>query len=183
MTIAALWIAILASAIAVFIVSSIVWMVLPHHKSDFKPVPDEEAARSALKGIPVGQYNLPHMADRAAMATEEGRRKMEEGPMALMIVWPNGVPNMGKQLGIWFVFCIIVSVVAAYVASRTLPSSVAFTEAFRVTGTVAWLAYGFGSVQESIWFGRPWSMTVKMLGDALAYAVATGLCFGFFWPG
>ena len=183
MTIAALWVAILGSAIAVFIVSAIVWMVLPHHKSDFKPIPNEEATRAAMKGIPPGQYNLPHIADRAAMASAESKRKMEEGPMALMNVLPNGMPNMGKQLGIWFIFCILVSIVVAYVVSRTLPASVAFTEAFRVAGTVAWLTYGFGSVQESIWFGRPWSMTIKMLVDALAYGIATGLCFGFFWPG
>lgn len=182
MTITALWLAILGSGIAVFVTSSIVWMVLPHHKSDYSAVGNEEAARSALRGLAPGLYNLPHVADPSEMTKDENRLKFEEGPLAFITVVPNGLPKMGRMLGTWFLFCILVSVVCAYVASRTLPSSVAFVEAFRITGTVAWLAYGFGSVQESIWFGRPWKMTVKMLLDSLAYGVATGLCFGFFWP-
>ena len=38
----ALWLPILISAVIVFIASSIMHMVLPHHKSDYRKVPDEE---------------------------------------------------------------------------------------------------------------------------------------------
>lgn len=44
MTIVALW---LVSAIFVFVVSAIIWMAMPWHKSDFSKTSDEEGVRSA----------------------------------------------------------------------------------------------------------------------------------------
>ena len=54
MTILSLWMPIVASAVIVWIASAVVWMVLPWHKSDWRPVPDEEATHSALTGIAPG---------------------------------------------------------------------------------------------------------------------------------
>ena len=48
--ISSLWLAILLSAVIVFVVSAMVWMVLPHHKSDFKELPDEAGAVAAPTG-------------------------------------------------------------------------------------------------------------------------------------
>ena len=42
MSLAALWLPILLSAVFVFVVSSILHMVLPIHRSDFKKLPDED---------------------------------------------------------------------------------------------------------------------------------------------
>ena len=47
-TIGALWLPILLSAIAVWVASAIIWMAMPHHKSDWRKLPDEGAARRAL---------------------------------------------------------------------------------------------------------------------------------------
>ena len=59
-TIGALWLPILLSAVFVFIASSVIWMILPHHKGDFQKLPDEEAARAALKNVAPGQYLIPY---------------------------------------------------------------------------------------------------------------------------
>jgi len=48
MTIVALWLPILVSAVVVFFVSAIIWMAMPWHKSDFSKTSDEEGARAAL---------------------------------------------------------------------------------------------------------------------------------------
>ncbi len=53
-TITSLWLPILVSAAFVWIASAIVWMVLPHHKSDFGRVTDEEAARNVLRDLKPG---------------------------------------------------------------------------------------------------------------------------------
>ena len=42
-----LWLPIVLSAVLVFLASALVWMALPHHKTDWKGLPNEEAARSA----------------------------------------------------------------------------------------------------------------------------------------
>lgn len=52
---------ILVAAGLVFLVSSIVWMVLPHHKSDLKGLPDEDAVLAALGTVAPGAYDFPHM--------------------------------------------------------------------------------------------------------------------------
>jgi hypothetical protein len=51
-----LWLPILLSAVAVFIASSIIHMVLPYHRGDYKKVPQEDAVMDALRkfGIPAG---------------------------------------------------------------------------------------------------------------------------------
>ena len=44
----ALWLPILLSAVIVFVASSILHMVLPIHKSDYRKLPEEERVRDAL---------------------------------------------------------------------------------------------------------------------------------------
>ncbi len=57
-TIGTLWMPILVSAVLVFIASFLAWVVSPHHKSDWKKLPDEEAVRAAMnkEKLEPGQY-------------------------------------------------------------------------------------------------------------------------------
>ncbi len=45
----ALWLPIVLSAVFVFIVSSIIHMVLPYHRSDYKKLPNEESLLDAIR--------------------------------------------------------------------------------------------------------------------------------------
>ena len=47
-SLASLWLPILLSAVVVFIVSSIVHMVLPYHRSDFRQLPGEASVMTAM---------------------------------------------------------------------------------------------------------------------------------------
>jgi hypothetical protein len=80
------------------------------------------------------------------------------------------------------IFYLVVSYIIAYLASRTLAPGTPYLQVFRVTGTAGWLAYGFATVSDSIWFGRPWSSTFKGLVDALIYGCLTAGMFGWLWP-
>jgi hypothetical protein len=57
----ALWLPILLSAVIVFVVSSIIHMATPWHKSDFPKLPNEDQVRDALRplAIPPGEYMIP----------------------------------------------------------------------------------------------------------------------------
>src|SRR5262249_36946718 len=57
----ALWLPILVAAVIVFVLSAIVHMMLPYHKSDFSKLPSEDAAMDALRpfNIPPGDYMVP----------------------------------------------------------------------------------------------------------------------------
>ena len=105
-TISSLWLAILLSAILVWIASALVWMVLPYHKNDYRALPDEEAVRNALKSkeISPGQYNIPHVLSRKDLQKDEVRKKFEEGPLGYITILPNGVPKMGKNMVLSFLY-------------------------------------------------------------------------------
>lgn len=180
---ASLWLAILLAAVLVWIASAIMWMVMPHHRSDYRATPNEEATRQALRGAAPGQYSVPHMATRDAMKDPAYMKMLEEGPTAFLTVIPPGPPNMGKSLGLYFLYCVVVTVFVAYIATRTLPLGTSYLHVFQVTATVAWMGYSFESISQSIWFGRPWSTTFKHLFDGLVYGLLTGGVMGWRWPG
>jgi hypothetical protein len=183
-SIGSLWLAIVISSVLVWVASFLVWVALPHHKSDYRGLPNEEAARSTLtpQKLPPGQYNIPHLQSRSDLNKPEALKKFEEGPVGFLTVLPTGVPSMGRSMVLSFVFYALVGFVVAYLAGRTLPAGVEYLQAFRVTGTVAWVAYGFAVVPDAIWFGRPWSAIAKQLFDALIYALLTAGTFGWLWP-
>ena len=179
MGIVSLWLPILVSAIITFIASAAVWTVLPWHKSDYKKTNDEEGVRSALKGADPGLYTVPHYADGAALQDEGVRQKFVDGPQAFITVVPNGLPQMGPKLALSFLYNVLVGVLCAYFVSRTLDAEASYLALFRISGTVAWIAYGIAFIQDSIWFGKPWPVTAKNLLDALIYGLLTGGVFGW----
>lgn len=177
-----LWLPILLSAVAVFILSSLVWMVLPWHKKDFRGVPNEPGAREALRDAAPGLYVIPYCAERREMQSPEHKKKLAEGPVAMLTVMSKGDPAMSRQLVLWFLWTVVVSLTAAYLAGRTLEPGEAYLQVFRVVGTTTWLAYSWAYVSEGIWFGRPWGHVAKQLGDGLLYALVTAGFFGWLWP-
>jgi hypothetical protein len=44
------------------------------------------------------------------------------------------------------------------------------------------MAYGLGSLSNSVWKGQPWSMTAKEVIDGLVYGLLTAGTFGWLWP-
>jgi hypothetical protein len=90
---------------------------------------------------------------------------------------------MGKYLGLWFLYCVFVSFVTAYVARNTLTFGADGMKVLQITGAVAWAGYTLGYFQDSIWKGAPWSNTIRFVIDGSIYAVATAFCFKLLWPG
>ena len=92
---------------------------------------------------------------------------------------PDGLPQMGPKLAMSFLNNVLVGVLCAYFVSRTLDAEASYLAVFRISGTVAWIAYGIAYIQDSIWFGKPWPVTAKNLLDALIYGLLTGGVFGW----
>lgn len=179
---ASLWLPILLSGIAVFFVSSLIWAVIQYHNGDWQKLPDEDAARNALRGTPVGEYALPHAADNAAKADEAWQSKYKEGPVVMLTVMPHGELGMGKQLVQWFAWCILISLLVGYVAGITLPAGAEYMKVFQVTATTALLAYGGGAGMNMIWFGATKGRAAKDVLDAIVYGLVTAGFFGWLWP-
>ena len=183
MTIAALWLPIIVAAVAAFIAGAVIWMAMPWHKTDFTGTANEEAVRDSLKGAAPGQYTVPYCADNADFKSPEKQAMFKEGPNAYITVIPSGLPTMGVRLATMFVFNVAVAIFCAYLVSRMLTPDASYMSVFRVAGTTAFLAYGASYVQESVWFGRPWSTTAKSTLDALIYGLLTGGVFGWLAAG
>jgi len=177
-----LWLPILLAGIAVFIVSSLIWAVIQYHNSDWRPLDDENAARTALKGMPSGQYAIPYAADNRARADESWQQKYREGPVAMITIVAHGNVNMAGKLIQWLVYCLVISVFVAYVAGSTLSAGSDYLKVYQVTSTVAFLAYGGMTGIRKIWFGQPAGSAVKDLVDALVYGLLTAGFFGWLWP-
>jgi len=183
-SIISLWLPILLSAVAVFILSSIIHMVFAYHNNDFSKLPSEDQAMSDLgkANIPPGDYVMPYAANNKERQTPEFLEKMNKGPVAFITVFESGPPKMGKQLVLWFIYCIIVGIFAAYVAGRALGPEDPYLSVFRFAGVTAFAGYGLALLQNSIWYKRNWAATFKSIFDSLIYALFTGGIFGWLWP-
>ncbi len=51
-----------------------------------------------------------------------------------------------------------------------------------MVGTASFMAYAFGLIPGSIWWGKPWSATIKEVFDGLVYGLLTAGVFGWLWP-
>jgi hypothetical protein len=180
----ALWLPILASAVIVFIASSIIHMAPLWHRNECPPIPDQDRMQDALRPFKLqpGEYMLPRGKDMKEMKSPEFNEKLKRGPVLFMTVAPSGPFNMGKPLTQWFVYTLVVGVLAAYVAGAALPAGAEYLSVFRFAGATAFIAYAAGLWQQSIWYHRPWSTTVKHTLDGLIYGLLTGGVFGWLWP-
>lgn len=179
-----LWLPILLSAVFVFVVSSIIYMLLSYHYNDFSRVPSEDQVMDALRpfNIPPGNYAMPRYANMKEMNSPEFQEKMSKGPVAMMTVLPNGPAKMGKSLVLWFLYAVLVGIFAAYIAGRALGPGVHYLQVFRFVGCTAFVGYSLGLLQESIWYSRNWGATFRSMFDGLIYALVTAGVFGWLWP-
>lgn len=180
-----LWLPIVVSAVLVFVVSSAVHMVLPYHRSDFDKLPEEDSVRQALQSqkLPPGDYIVPHAGSPDEMRSPEHVEKMNQGPVMFMAVFPTGQIAMGPSLLQWFLYLVVVGVFSAYVAGRTLSPGTDYLTVFRLVGTVSFMGYALALWQNSIWYRRKWSTSLKSTVDGLIYALVTAGVFGWRWPG
>ncbi len=179
-----MWLPILLSAVMVFVASSIIHMATPWHKSDYPKMPNEDKVMDALRpfAIPPGDYVVPRPASMQDMKSPEFAEKMKKGPVMMVTVFPNGPTKMGRNLGMWFLYSLVVGIFAAYVAGRALPPGAHYLRVFRFAGVAAFLSYSVALWQMSIWYRRAWSTTIKATVDGLIYALLTAGTFGWLWP-
>lgn len=179
-----LWLPILLSAVAVFVVSSIVHMLLPWHKNDFPRLANEDAVMDALRplGIPEGEYFVPRPATREALRSPEFIERANRGPVFILNMMPNGMMRMGKTLGLWFVYLLVVSFFAGHIALRAITPPAGHHTIFHTVGLTAFMGYAFALWQMSIWYHRPWMTTLKVTVDGFIYAAITAEIFVLLWP-
>ncbi|MDH3628637.1 MAG: hypothetical protein OEV00_08310 [Acidobacteriota bacterium] len=184
-SIASLWLPILVSAVAVFIASSVIHMLIPWHRNDYSKLPGEDGIRAVMQQakVPAGEYMVPHCDDMKAMGSDEMKKKYDEGPVGFLTIFPNGPWKMGKSMVQWVLFSLWVGIFAAYIGGHVVSAGGHYLEVFRIVGTVAFLGYAGSQPVNAIWKGQKISTTIKHSIDGLVYACLTAGVFGWLWPG
>ena len=171
------------SAVAVFIISMIVHMT-PWHRGDYLRLPDEDGAMQALRpfNIPPGDYTTPHPGSNEYMQSPEYDAKRAAGPVMFLTVLPPGPWKIGKIMGLWFLFVVIVAASVACVVGTFMPRGGDGHAVFHHVAIITFLTHAMGAVPMSIWYNRKWATTFRTVVDALLYALASGVIFSMLWP-
>jgi hypothetical protein len=170
-----LWLPILSSAVIAFLAGWLMHMFVRHHSRDFKAAPSEQSAFQALGslGLTPGDYFIPH----------QSQSQPRDAPITvIMTVMRPGGMQLGSALAQWFLYQLLISILCAYVASRTLVFAAPYLSVFRLVGTVGFMAYSVAYAHESIWWQRSWGITLRYMFDGLVYALLTAGVFGWLWP-
>ena len=179
----ALWLPIVLSAVIVFVASSIMHMALKYHQSDYRGLPEEEKVLAAIRpaNLQPGLYVFPY-CNHKDMKSPAMTEKYKKGPVGFMTILPSGPPAMPKFLMQWFGYCLLVGFFVAYLAAHTIRFAENYLVVFRVVGTAAFLAYGLGNIVNGIWKGQRWGTVIKEVIDGLVYGLLTAGTFGWLWP-
>lgn len=179
-----LWVPVLLSAVVVFFASFLVHMVLPFHRSDFKKLPAQDDVMDALRkfNIPPGDYMVPKAGGPSDLRSKEFQEKYSRGPVFVATFMKSGPMTMGPQLIQWFVFCVVVSLFAGYLASRALGPGTEYLKVSQIVSTTAFLGYVMAHWADAIWYKRSVPTLIKSTIDGLFYALLTGGVFGWLWP-
>src|SRR5664279_22940 len=179
-----LWLPILVGTVAAFIASSLIHMVLPWHKGDFPPVPDQDQIMDALRpfNLPPGDYMIPRPKDMAELKTPEFKAKAERGPVVIMTLYKGMMENMGALLGKWFVYQLIVTLFAAHIAGTLVGPGGNGKLIFHSVFIVSFAGYVLALWQLTIWYRRSIRITLTSTFDGIIYAAITALAFVWLWP-
>ena len=178
------WLPILLATVLCFFAGALLHMAIPVHKGDWRSLPDEDGILAAMRkaGVMPGNYMFPHPPSMQAMNEPGFIAKLDQGPVGIMTVRKPGKIVMGPFLIKQAVFHLIVSVLIAYLAGRTLPADVTYLRAFQVVGTTAMLAYIAAIFPEAIWYQPPRNYVTAKVVDGVVWGLLTAGAFAGFWP-
>jgi len=178
-----LWMPIVVSAVLVFLASFVTHTLLTYHMTDYRKLPAEDEVMDALRkfNLPPGDYLAPNPGSMANMRTKEFQEKHKRGPVFMATVFPSGITGMGAQLAQWFVFCLVVSLFAGYLASRFVPPGAEYLRVSQLASTTAFLGYTLARWSDVIWYRKSVSAALKATFDGIIYGLLTGGTFGWYW--
>ena len=174
-----LLIPIVLATVAVFFASFLSWMVLQLHRKDWGKIPQEDQFMEAARkcDIPLGNYMFPACSSQEEMKSEAYQAKVKAGPRGVMSVYAE--VNMGKNLGLTFLYFLVCNFCLAYLATLALKPGAEFMSVFRFVSTAGLMTYLAGIVPHSIWFR---CRIVGHIIEAIAFAAIVGAIFGAMWP-
>lgn len=175
----ALWLPIVLATVAIFIYSSMAWMMLPHHRPDYAKLEKEDEVMDFVRGLDLadGNYMFPCASSPEDMKSEEMQKKWNDGPRGTLSVMPNH--SMGANIGKTFLVWAVSVFSIAYLATMGVTDQATPMLVFRFFATAGLLVYFVALVPGSIWYH---SRIQGHLIDAIVHALVLGGLFAWLWP-
>jgi hypothetical protein len=172
----------LAAGAAGFVCSFILWAATPFHRGEWTPVKDDGPLTGAVRSLhrSPGSCLSPWAATDAESRSPEFRRRFDEGPAGILVVFRRA--NMGANLLLTLLSFTVAATLVAYLGAFTLPKGDSSMRVFRVLGTAGVLSHTFAFLPDDIWFQATPRSVVTRLVDSLVYGLATGAVFAWLWP-
>jgi hypothetical protein len=162
------------------------WRVLPFHAGEHHRLSTEPELLAALRrDMPApGIYSFPYRGLQGANTKRiDVSTNLERGPVGYIVIGRSGRRRVAVPLVQHFVFFVIVTTLAAYIAGISgLKDGAPFFNVFRIVATVSTMAFVLGAAPQSIWFDRPWQSWALQCMDGVACGLTTGAVFGWLWP-
>lgn len=179
-----LWMPIVVGGVLAWVASAVIHMALKYHNADYQPLSNEDEVMDAIRnGSPgLGLHTFPYCKDMKDMGNEDVQAKFNKGPVGMITILPSGMPPMGKLLGLQISFFLLACILIAYCASMALQPGADYMSVFRFVSAVGFIAFGWGVIPYSIWFGQRWAQTFRYLIDALIYGLVIAGAFAWLWP-
>ena len=145
-SLAQLWLPIVLGTVLAWIASMLIHILLKYHNSDYQRLSNEDEVMAAVaKGSPnLGVHTYPYCVDWEAMKDPAVQKKFEDGPVGMLTVFPNGMPNMGKLVPLQIAFFLVGCLLIAYCATLALEPGADYLVVFRFVATTGFLAFGWG---------------------------------------
>jgi hypothetical protein len=162
------------SAVAVFFVSALSWMVAGIHAGDWRKLPNEEPFLAGAKASnpPVGAYMFPGVANH-----KDAQAPDKAGPRGVVTFFPE--VNMGRNLALTFAYFLAATFCLAYLATLALPPGAGFMKVFRFVATAGLMTHFAAIVPHAVWFR---CRIGSALVDSIAFAATTAAIFAALWP-
>jgi hypothetical protein len=184
----ALWLPVILSTVAVFLIGGCAWLDLPHHRSHLQRLPDESAERSLLRGLEPGRYRIPHSAGATDLRDRAFRQRYEEGPVGTLTLERQGRVGVGRRLGFTLAWHLVITCTTAWLLGRSwglypwAGMPVPAMDVFVMASGLTFGFHAFGLFPEAIWFSKPWRRIGWDVVDSGLYAFVTGGIFMLCWP-
>ena len=179
--------AILIASVAVFFASSMMWMVLPHHRKDFKFLEEKESGYTdAIKSLDLkpGLYMYPgcdHSKSQSDERKSEIKKRWDAGPWGVLTIY-EGKPNFGMNLLKTFLAFLAITIFVAYITGIGVAPGADYMHVFRIAGTTAILGHCMGGLCGSFFMGKPTRFIITDFIDGVVYALITAGIIASMWP-
>ncbi len=182
-----LWLVILIATVCVFFASSIMWMLMPHHKKDIQFLEDnEDGYIDAVKSLAIkpGMYMYPgcdHSKSKSDERKTELKERWDAGPWGVLTVY-DGKPNFAMNLIKTFIAFLIITTFVAYITGIGVQPGADYLHVFRVAGATAVLGHCMGGLCGSFFMGKPTRFIITDFIDGVVYALVTAGIIASMWP-